>query len=57
MLTKKGVGMLPKKLGILKQPQTHLKAKHEKVVGTPFPRVPSPPHPCPVRKNIVHLLG
>jgi len=23
MLTKKGVGMLPKKLGILKQPQTH----------------------------------
>jgi len=34
-----------KKLAILKQLQTNLKAKHEKGVGTPFPRIPAPLHP------------
>jgi len=33
-------------MAILKQLQTHFKAKHEKGVGTPFPRVPVPLHPC-----------
>jgi len=42
---KKGVGTHPKKLAILKQLRTNLKAKHEKGVGTPFPRVPAPLHP------------
>jgi len=42
----KGVGTLPEKLANLKQLQTHFKAKHEKGVGTPFPRVPAPLHPC-----------
>jgi len=32
-------------LCILKQLQTHFKTKHEKVVGTPFPRAPAPLHP------------
>jgi len=26
----------------LKQPQTHLEAKHAKGLGTPFPRIPAP---------------
>jgi len=39
----------PKKLAILKQLRTNLKAKHEKGAGTPFPRVPAPLHPWPVR--------
>jgi len=30
----------PKKLAILQQLRTHFKEKHEKGVGTPFPRVP-----------------
>jgi len=34
-----------KKLAISKQLQTHFKAKHEKGVGTPFPRVSAPLHP------------
>jgi len=46
ILNKKGVGTLPEKLANLKQLQTHFKAKHEKGVGTPFPRVPAPLHPC-----------
>jgi len=29
----------------LKQIKTHFKAKREKGVRTPFPRVPTPPHP------------
>jgi len=33
------------KIVILKQLQTHFKAKREKGVGTPFPRVPTPRHP------------
>jgi len=33
------------KLDILKQLQTHFKAKHEKSVGTPFPRVTAPLRP------------
>jgi len=44
--------VLPKKLweriqkiAILKQLQTHFKAKREKGVGTPFPHVPAPLHP------------
>jgi len=43
---KKDVGTHPKK-AILKQLQTHFEAKREKGVGTPFPRVPAPLHPCP----------
>jgi len=39
------VGTHSKKLAILKQLQTNLKSKHEKGVGTPFPRVPAPVHP------------
>jgi len=31
---------------ILKQIPTHFKAKREKGVGTPFPLVPTPLHPC-----------
>jgi len=34
------------KLAILNQLQIHFKAKHEKGVGTPFPRVPAPLIPC-----------
>jgi len=44
--------MLPKevfepirKIAILKQLKTHFKAKREKGMGMPFPRVPAPPHP------------
>jgi len=33
------------KIAILKQLQTHFKAKREKGVGMPFPRVPAPLHP------------
>ena len=33
------------KIAILKQLRTHFKAKREKGVGTPFPRVPAPLHP------------
>jgi len=39
------MGMHPK-IAILKQLQTHCKAKCEKGVGTPFQRVPAPLHPC-----------
>ena len=42
---KKGVGTHPK-IAILKQLQSHFKAKCEKGVGTPFPSVPAPLHPC-----------
>jgi len=35
-----------KKMAILKQLHTHFKAKRQKGVGTPFPRIPAPPHPC-----------
>jgi len=35
-------GNAPKKTAILKQLQTHFKGKHEKCLGTPFPRVPVP---------------
>jgi len=34
----------PKKLAILKLLQIYFKAKHEKGVATPFPRVPAPLH-------------
>jgi len=34
------------KLAISKQLQTHYKAKFEKGVGTPFPRVLAPLHTC-----------
>jgi len=36
-------------LAILKQLPTHFKANHEKGVGTLFPRVPAPLHPCTSR--------
>jgi len=42
---RKGVGTHPK-IAILKQLQTHVKAKNEKGVGTPFLRVPALLHPC-----------
>jgi len=45
MVTKK-VWESIQKIAILKQLQTHFKAKREKGVGTPFPRVPAPLHPC-----------
>jgi len=35
------VGTHPKQLAVSQQLQTHIKAKHEKGVGTPFPRVPA----------------
>ena len=38
-------GNASKKIAILKQLKTHFKAKREKGVGTPFPRVPAPLHP------------
>jgi len=40
-----------KKLAILKQLQTHFQAKHDKGVGTPFLRVPTPPHPYTLQKT------
>jgi len=46
---KKGVGTHPN-IAILKQLQSHFKGKREKGVGTPFPRVPIPLHPCPCPK-------
>ena len=39
---KKRFGNAPKKLATLKLLQLYFKAKHEKGVGTPFPRVPAP---------------
>jgi len=44
-------GNASKKIAILKQLQTHFKAKHEKIVGTSFPRVSAPLHPW-----VVHIL-
>jgi len=44
VLTKK-VWERIQKIAILKQLQTHFKAKREKGVGTPFPRVPAQLHP------------
>jgi len=41
-----------KKLAVLKQLQTFFKAKHEKGVGTPFPRVPAPLLPCTYTGNV-----
>jgi len=46
------VGAHPKKLAILKQLRTNLKLKHEKGVGTPFPRVPA--HYTPGHKSDEH---
>jgi len=45
VLTKR-CGNAPRKLAILKQLQTHFKAKHEKGVGTEFPHVLAPLNPC-----------
>jgi len=36
----------PKEIDILKQLQTHFKAKRDTGVETPFPGVPAPLHPC-----------
>jgi len=44
VLTKK-VWKRIQKMAILIQPKTHFKAKREKGVETPFPRVPAPLHP------------
>jgi len=35
----------------LKQLPTHFEAKREKGMGTPFPRVPAPLHPCTSHNN------
>jgi len=60
---KRGVGTHPRKLAIFKQLQTNCKAKHNKGVGTQFPRVPVPLHPwLYVRASVIlswyflHLL-
>jgi len=45
LLTKK-VWECIQKMAILTQLQIHFKAKHEKGLGTPFPRVPAPLHSC-----------
>jgi len=45
VVLKKRCGNAPKKRAFLKQLQTHFKAKHEKGMVTPFPRVPAPLHP------------
>jgi len=42
------------KLTILKHLRTHFKAKHEKGVGTPFPRVPAQLNPCSPYGNSLH---
>jgi len=39
-----GCGNASKSIAILKQLQTYFEAKHEKRVGTLFPRVPAPLH-------------
>jgi len=39
------VGTQPKTLAILKHYRTHIRAKHEKGVGTTFPRISAPLHP------------
>jgi len=52
---KKGVGTHLKKLAILKQLGTNLKAKYEKGVGTPFPRVPAPLHLVISQMNTVEI--
>jgi len=49
-----GVGNAPKNLAILKQLWTHFKAKHEKGVGRPFPRVPALLHPCYQSRLLLH---
>jgi len=49
---KKGVGTHPKKLAILKQLRTNLKAKHEKGVGTPWHAFP--PHYTTGHKSDEH---
>jgi len=38
---KRGVRTHPKRLAILKHLRTHIKAKHDKVVGAPFPYTPA----------------
>jgi len=53
VLTKK-VCERTQKIAILKQLQTHFKAKREKDVGSPFPRVPALLHPC--CQQIVKIL-
>jgi len=45
-VNKRGVGTHPKNLAVSQQLQTNVKAKHEKGVGTPFPRVPALLNPC-----------
>jgi len=35
---------------------THFEAKHEKGVGTPFPRVPAPLHSCSLKHNTTELF-
>jgi len=39
------------KIAILTQLSTHLKARHDEGVGTPFPRVPTQLHPGFATKN------
>jgi len=51
VLTKKGWERT-QKIGILKQLQIHFKAKQEKGVGTPFPRVPARYTPGSTTQNM-----
>jgi len=58
VLTKK-VWERIQKIAILKQLPTHFKAKREKGVGTPFPRVPAPLHPYrqqPAATNVLSVI-
>jgi len=59
VLTKKvwEVGNAPKNLAILKQLKTHLKIKHEKGVGRPFPRVTAKLHHCHQSKLLLHRVA
>jgi len=52
---KKKVWERSQKLVLLKQLQTHFKAKHEKGVGTPFARVPAPLPTTPL--HFYHLTS
>jgi len=51
---KKDMGLnASEKIAVLKHLQCHFKAKREKGVGTPFPRVPAPLHPWLKAKSLL----
>ena len=53
----KNVWERTQKISILKQVQTHFKAKLEKDVRTPFPHVPAPLHPSRCRESHIHRVA